>query len=67
MQNEFNNLNNYSGNLISSNFNNIETDLSYIYKSIDGYSIHRLSSENKWIVQININNNNIEINRGKRS
>lgn len=38
MQNEFNNLNNYSGNLISSNFNNIETDLSYIYKSIDGYS-----------------------------
>ncbi len=66
-QKEFNSLNDYSRKLISKNFDNIETELRHIYKSGEGYSIHRLSSENRWIVKININNNSIVINRGKSS
>jgi hypothetical protein len=62
---EFNKLNQYSENIISESFKTIAvtSSLKHISKTCSGYAIYRLSTENKWIVKININDTKLEINR----
>jgi hypothetical protein len=58
---EFQKLNKYSQELISEKFNNFKTTLKNILKTWNGFIIYRYNLSNRWIINININNNQIEI------
>ena len=58
---EFYKLNKYSQELISEKFNNFKTILKNILKTWNGYIIYRYNLSNRWIINININDNQIEI------
>jgi hypothetical protein len=60
---EFSKLKEYSGYLMNKNFNNIETKLNEIIKSINGYTIYRSNSKNKYIINLNLITNQIKIKR----
>ena len=57
---EYYELNEISQNLIKENFNDIFiTSLHQIKKTNESYSIYRFNKDYKWIVKININDNQI--------
>jgi hypothetical protein len=60
---EYSNLKEYSGYLISKNFANIQTNLKHIEKTRYGYYIYRSNFKNKWILKINISDNEIIIKK----
>ena len=60
---EYTKLTEYSKYLMINNLNNIKTILNYINKSIDGYNIYRSNSNNRFMINININTNQIELKR----
>ena len=62
-RNEFSLLNKYSEYLLSQNFNQTETLLKKITKTINGYVIFRFRSKKTWAIKININENITEIKR----
>jgi hypothetical protein len=60
---EYFKLDEYSKDIICKYFNNISTSLGYMCKTIDGYSIYRLSVKNSYILKINIKDNEIIIKK----
>ena len=60
---EYTKLKDYSKDLLSERFNNIETKFHIIKKTTNGYDIYRCNSRNKYIIILNINDNQIEIKR----
>lgn len=57
------NLKEYSEHLMNKNFTDIKTGLHRIYKSINGYIIYRYNSNNKFIIDLDLITNQIEIKR----
>ncbi len=51
---EFSKLKEYSEYLISNNFTDFKTGLHRIFKSINGYNIYRINSNNKFIINLNL-------------
>ena len=62
-QNEFSQLDEFIRCFIEENFNKIKTFFKAINKNKNGYSMYRFSNENKWKIEINLNDNIIEIKR----
>jgi hypothetical protein len=56
-------LKDYSEHLMNTKFTDIKTKLDRIYKSINGYIIYRHNSNNKFIIDLNLITNQIEIKR----
>ena len=60
---EYSRLKEFSEKIIQDNFLKSGTKLKQIEKSINGYSIYRFDTKNKWIIKININDRQIEVKR----
>jgi hypothetical protein len=60
---EYSKLREYSEYLMKNNFNNIKTTLKEIRKSSNGYIIYRCNSNNKFIINLHLITNQIEIKR----
>jgi hypothetical protein len=48
---------------MNKNYNGIKTGLHRIYKSINCYVVYRQNSNNKYIINLNLNSNQIELKR----
>ena len=53
----------YSEYLMDNNFTDIKTRLDHIRKSLNGYTIHRFNSNYKYMIHLNLINNQIELKR----
>jgi len=60
---EYLKLREYSEYLVKNNFTDINTSLNEVKKSINGYIFYRKKSKNKFIINLNLNTNQIEIKR----
>ncbi len=60
---EYSKLGEYSEYLMNNNFPGIKTTLNHIRKSMKGYTIYRSNSNNKYIINLNLTNNQIELKR----
>jgi hypothetical protein len=60
---EFSKLKEYSEHLMSKNFTDIKTGLDRIFRSINGYNIYRINSNNKFIISLNLTTNQIELKK----
>jgi aspartyl aminopeptidase len=62
-QSEYSKLRKYSEHLMNNNFNNIQSTLKEIKKSVNGYTVYRYNSSNKYIINLNLITNQIELKK----
>ncbi len=60
---EYSKLRKYSEHLMNNNFNNIKSTLKEIKKSVNGYTVYRVNSSNKYMINLNLITNQIEIKK----